>query len=372
MSMPPVEESIEELFRRAFALHQANKPQLAQPLYEQVLARDPRHAHSMHSLGLIAATGARRQEAIQWFRRALEHNRNEAVFYHSLALTLQADGRSAEAVKTLQMATAVNPEFVGAWQSLAEIHHALGDSHHAAQASQKVVELRTKTAETHNKRGVALTRQSKLKEAVEAFRAGIACNPRGAGLYFNAGNVLTALGEYPDAIACLNQAWMLEPKAIQVLVALSNACYRSGDFKAALQFRTDTRHLDPQVPDSQFEVSTSPSVAPPPAPGRAAEEAASTTIPQAIQQAIERHGAGDLPAAHALYTQVLAQDAENADALHLFGVLLHQQGSHRSALDLIDRAIRKNSLGAILHSNRALVLMALGELQQAEESCQRA
>lgn len=381
MSTSVAAETVGELFNRAFALHQANSLKDAKRLYQEVLARDPKHAHALHSLGVIDAGEGRWTEAIQWFRRAIEHTADEAIFYHNLGRTLQADGQSAEAVKTLRKATAVNPDFIGAWQALAEIYYALENTTEAARAIRKVAELQTKTAEAYNQKGVTLAQENKLKEAVEAFRAGMACNPRGAGLYFNAGNVLTALGHYADAISCLTQALTLVPKATQIYVSLSNTQYRSGDLNAALQSRAKAWQLDPKIPESRFEVSASPIVASPRRPNVTESASPATpkgggaislSIPQAIQQAIERHGAGDLATAEALYRKVLAVDADNADALHLYGVLLHQRGLHRGALDLLDRAIATNKLAASYYSNRALVMMALGEFEGAEENCRRA
>ena len=44
------------------------------------------------------------------------------------------------------------------------------------------------------------------------------------------------------------------------------------------------------------------------------------------------HQAGQLRAAAQLYQQILARQADHADALHLLGVLHHQQGCMEKAL----------------------------------------
>jgi protein O-GlcNAc transferase len=188
MSASPSSESVSELFNRAFALHQANQPEAAQPLYEQVLARDPKHAHAFHSLGVSASGEGRRQDAIQLFRQAITLNGKEAVFYENLGRTLQADGNLTEALQTLRQAIEINPDFIAAWQALAEIYYALDNANEVARAIRKVAELQTTTADAHNQKGLALVKENRLKEAVEEFRAGMACNPRGARLYFNAGS----------------------------------------------------------------------------------------------------------------------------------------------------------------------------------------
>jgi len=49
-----------------------------------------------------------------------------------------------------------------------------------------------------------------------------------------------------------------------------------------------------------------------------------------LANAVELHESGWLVEAAALYQQILAREPENTDALHLLGVLRHQEGEHAS------------------------------------------
>ncbi len=51
-----------------------------------------------------------------------------------------------------------------------------------------------------------------------------------------------------------------------------------------------------------------------------------------LSNALTMHQSGQLSLAAQLYRQVLARKEQNADALHLLGVLHHQQGDHRRAV----------------------------------------
>lgn len=57
-----------------------------------------------------------------------------------------------------------------------------------------------------------------------------------------------------------------------------------------------------------------------------------------LARALERHQAGAYDEADRLYREVLTHVPDDADALHLFGVLLHQRGDLAAATTLIERA----------------------------------
>lgn len=59
-----------------------------------------------------------------------------------------------------------------------------------------------------------------------------------------------------------------------------------------------------------------------------------------LQAAVQHHQAGNAAEAERLYRQVLAIEPEQADALHLLGVLAYQAGRADVAVPLIQQAIR--------------------------------
>jgi tetratricopeptide (TPR) repeat protein len=89
------------------------------------------------------------------------------------------------------------------------------------------------------------------------------------------------------------------------------------------------------------------------------------TIPQAIQHAVQLHQSGDLPGAESIYRQVLAVQPENADALHLLGVLVAQAGQSDAGAQLIRRAIQNNPRGFGYYVNLAQVLIGSKQLNEA-------
>lgn len=92
----------------------------------------------------------------------------------------------------------------------------------------------------------------------------------------------------------------------------------------------------------------------------------SATSPRELMaRATQLHRVGELDAAKAIYRDVLALQPENADALHLFGLVCHQQGDHRTAVDYIGRAVARVPNQPVLRNNLGDALHRMGDLAGA-------
>jgi tetratricopeptide (TPR) repeat protein len=91
-----------------------------------------------------------------------------------------------------------------------------------------------------------------------------------------------------------------------------------------------------------------------------------------LAAAIEMHQAGQLGPAAQLYQQVLNDDESNAVALHLLGVLHHQQGDSARAVDLIGRAVALQPNVPAFHANLAEAYRSLGQHDRAIGCCRTA
>ncbi|HLN28274.1 MAG TPA: tetratricopeptide repeat protein [Gemmataceae bacterium] len=84
-----------------------------------------------------------------------------------------------------------------------------------------------------------------------------------------------------------------------------------------------------------------------------------------LKIAIEYHQRGSLERAAQIYRSILALQPENADALHLLGVVAHQLGQHTQAVDLIGRAIALNPNVSAYYANLGEACRALGQFDRA-------
>jgi tetratricopeptide (TPR) repeat protein len=97
-----------------------------------------------------------------------------------------------------------------------------------------------------------------------------------------------------------------------------------------------------------------------------------TATSQALTIGIQHHQAGRLQAAEQVYREILAVEPDNANALHLLGVIASQIGKHDIALQYIHQAIRSNNNVAAFHSTLGQAHHALGNLNEAITSYRQA
>nr|WP_290226605.1 tetratricopeptide repeat protein [Trichocoleus desertorum] len=92
----------------------------------------------------------------------------------------------------------------------------------------------------------------------------------------------------------------------------------------------------------------------------------------AIATAMQRHQSNQLEAATAIYFQVLQQDPNQLDALHLLGVLAHQKRQFDQAIAYYERVLAIAPNFAEAHANFSATLREQGKFTEAIAHCQQA
>lgn len=91
-----------------------------------------------------------------------------------------------------------------------------------------------------------------------------------------------------------------------------------------------------------------------------------------LQQALQHHRAGRLKEARRLYERVLQTDPRCAEAMHLLGTLIGQQGDQIHALDWMNKAIAREPGNPLYRKNAAVTLLQLGRHEEAVAAYKKA
>jgi tetratricopeptide (TPR) repeat protein len=95
------------------------------------------------------------------------------------------------------------------------------------------------------------------------------------------------------------------------------------------------------------------------------------TISQALEMAMTAHRAGRMQEAESVYRQILQHQPNNADALHLLGVLAQQCGQPQPAVELMEKSLAINPNNSAALTNLGEAYRVTGRLENAQAVLQK-
>ncbi|MEO8301028.1 MAG: tetratricopeptide repeat protein [Rhizomicrobium sp.] len=226
---------VAELFARAAQSHREGRLEEAEQLYRQVLAADPRHADSLHRLGVIAYQRGQHTPAETLLRKAIAQNSKPAAYHSHLSLALDAQGRLDEAVICCRTAISQDPNLADVHNNLGVLLMRLGRPQDALASYAKAIALVPALPEVHNNLGNALLALDRVGEAAESYRQAVVLAPGFADAHANLAAVLYALGQWDEAILHFRRALEIAPGQPEILASLASVYLAQGDRRAALE-----------------------------------------------------------------------------------------------------------------------------------------
>jgi tetratricopeptide (TPR) repeat protein len=203
--------AVQRSFVQALRYHQAGQLQDAERLCLKILAADPRHAESLHLLGLVAARSGQIDRAAELIGQALSAKPSFAEAHNNLGITLRALGRHEEALSAFGRALELTPKNADVQNSVAVTLAALGRQDEALAASRRTVDLDPGFAKGHYNLGRTLQLMGRHEQALAAYRRAIELEPEYASAHNNLGVALQDLGRNEAAAAAFRRALELQP-----------------------------------------------------------------------------------------------------------------------------------------------------------------
>ena len=97
-----------------------------------------------------------------------------------------------------------------------------------------------------------------------------------------------------------------------------------------------------------------------------------TRVRDLITKAVALHQADDLVGTEAIYSEILAANPRQSDALYLQGTIRFQQNRHYEALEFLQKAQAENPNDVAAHNNLGKVFDGLGRWKESVASFERA
>jgi len=243
------------MFAGALRHHQAGRLHPAELLYRQVLAANPRHADSLHLLGLIADQAGFRDQAEALIRRAVTAGAGEARYHCSLGNIVVKQGRLDEAAACYRTAIGLKPGYPEAHHNLGIVLRSQGNPGGAVASFRKAISLRPAYADAHHHLGIALGRQGLQDEAAACYRKVVSLKPDCAGAHHELGRALAEQGHPEEAAACYGRAVAIRPDYVEAHNNLANALKEQGRLGEAVECYRKAISLMPDYPFAHFNMS---------------------------------------------------------------------------------------------------------------------
>ncbi|MGB8167557.1 MAG: tetratricopeptide repeat protein [Chthoniobacteraceae bacterium] len=242
--------TIQQAFELALHHHQSGRLAEAEAIYREILTVDPRQAHALHSLGIIAHQGGRSEAAANLIRQAISVMPEVPDFYSNLGEVCRSLGRLDEAVAACRQAIALRPNYP-------EGHYNLGVSlqgnrqlYEAIRAYRQAIVLKPNFPDAFSNLGSVLQATEQLDEAIAAYRQAVILNPNFPDAFSNLGNALKDKGQLDEAIAACRQAIGLAPRDPEAWSNLGNALDAKGHFNEAIAAHRQAIALKPNFPEA--------------------------------------------------------------------------------------------------------------------------
>jgi len=192
----------------------------AQIEFEQAIRYKPDSAESHYNLGKLFSIQDNWEPARKAFEAALRIDPAYIEAVDALGFALEALGDDAAAVANYEKAIALNEQrkgsFASAHVNLSAYYNRTGDSHKGLEYALKALELDQKSDRALFQKGRAHDRLGNLDEAVAALNEAIAINPRASSYYYVLAGVYRRLGWMDESKKTLDVFSRLERESSEL------------------------------------------------------------------------------------------------------------------------------------------------------------
>ncbi len=240
---------IESTLERAIQHHKQNQLTQAEELYRAILQKQPRHAHALHCLGLIAQRTRHYDMAEQLILRSIEEDPAFAMYYSNLGALFIEQNKFEPAIQSLNKAIRLKPDYADAMANLGKAWHSLQRLTEAADWYRKAIDINPTLAEAYNGLGSVLHAQNDYQGAIENFQHATRIHPRFVAAYSNLAVTYGELRQYDNVISCCQKVIELEPDQAENYQHLGLACQELGQLPMSEGFFQRALALKPQNPN---------------------------------------------------------------------------------------------------------------------------
>ena len=316
----------------------------SETLFRYALSVDPQLDYAHNNLALELNRQKKTDEAIHHYEEALRINPRFAPAHKNLGAILAARGRPDQAVEHYIEARRLAPEHKETTLEQCGILAALGRFDEALKQCQEALKLTPNDARVHNNTGLVLAAQGRPDAAAGHYREALKIDPGFAQAHNNLAAALNQQGRFEEAVAHYLKAVKLKPDYAEAYYNLGQNLAALGRFDEAVTHYRAALKIKPGLALAHNNLGTALS-----ALGRLDEAVGeyqeALRLRPDLAVAHYSLGAvlykqGKLEQSGGQYEAALTLDPEYAEAHYNLSYVLYRQGKREQALEHYRKAIK--------------------------------
>ena len=275
-----MELTLEEALQKGIAAHKAGQVQEAHRLYTAILQTQPKHPGANHNMGVLAVGFGKVQEALPFFKTALEANPSIGQYWLSyigalIKLDRMADAQSmfdqaknkgvkGEAFDQLeQRLNAAQSDLIKVSKSQGPSQDQLqplinlysqGQLQQALEKAKKLLKQFPNSVTLYNIQGAANAGLKQFDAAIDSYKQALKIKPDYAETYNNMGVALRNKGELEAAIDSYKQALKIKPDYADAYNNMGVALKDKGELEAAIDSYKQALKIKPDYAEAHYNL----------------------------------------------------------------------------------------------------------------------
>lgn len=352
-------------FQSALQFHQDGNLACAEPLYREILKREPNHVDANCLLGTLFMQIGRLKESAQFLRQAVELQPEHSIARNNLGHTLHGMGEIEAAILEYEKAVEIDPNFTEALNNLACAKRETGFLDESAEILKRIIIFNPRHAPAHFNLGLVQLDRNETSTAIGFFKNAIRLNKNYFEAWVNLGHGYFQLEVYNKACFAYEQAESIRPLDSRLSSKLGAAYWRRGSKNDAVRMFEQAVALEPEYAEAWINLSQaltqSGRFKSAVDAGRRAIALQTDCADGYISLAVALYNNGDYEQARDLILSTLKRWPNNNHAAKILATIHHRSNNPR-ALELYDTLLSIHPTDAVLHWNRALLYLSQGDI----------
>ena len=272
-----MELTLDQALQKGVEAHRAGQVHEADGYYSAILKSQPKHPEANHNMGVLSVSAGKVQEALPFFKTALDIKPNIDQFWVSYIDALIKLNRITDAKAVLDQAKSVGIERDGYFklekrldaatfrnsntqdppqdqlQSLINLYTENQHQEAIAQASQLLNNF-PNSFKLHNIFGAINQSLKNLEQAIEAYSKALSIKPDYAEAYINIGNALKEQGKLEESVMAYQKAIAIKPDVAEAYYNMGIVFKNQGKLEESVMAYQKAIAIKPDIAEAYYNM----------------------------------------------------------------------------------------------------------------------